>query len=122
MNTTNELPPQNTDQKLDLLIEMVNSFRTTLLERMDRLEEDSRSRYVDLRQRMEEMEKRLTERIDKLEERMAAVEMRLERLESRVEKIEQRLYTLDKNIDAFLREMLYVKDRVNELENTRPLH
>ena len=39
----------------------------------------------------------------------------------KMDRMEQRLYALDKNIGAFLREMLYVKDRVNEMEATREL-
>lgn len=114
MTTTNELPPPNLEQKIDTLIELVNSFRSSLMERMDQVEEDSRLRYVDLRQRIDESETRLTERINKLEEK-------LDRQDKRQDRMEQRLYTLDKNIDAFVREMLYVKDRVNEMEATREL-
>lgn len=67
---------------------------------MDKLEEDSRLRYVDLRQR-----------IDQQEERLIRLEEKADRQDKRMDRMEQRLYTLDKNIDAFLRELLYVKDR-----------
>lgn len=97
MNTTSELPPQDTDQKLDAIIQLVGEFRATLLERMDKLETDAKERYVDLRQR-------------------------IERLDARMERMEQRFHTIDKNLDAHVRELLDVKDRMREIEDTRALH
>jgi hypothetical protein len=38
-----------------------------------------------------------------------------------MERVEQRMYALVKNLDTYVREMLYVKDRVGELEETREL-
>ena len=110
MNTTNELPTPDIGQKLDAIIDLVTSFRAAMVERMDKVEEDSRLRYVDLRQR-----------IDQQEERLIRLEEKVDRQDKRMDRMEQRLYTLDKNIDAFLRELLYVKDRVNEMEATREL-
>ncbi len=107
MNTTNELPPQNTDQKLDTIIDLVNSFRTTLLERMDKLEEDSRLRYVDLRQRADEMETRLTERIERIDRRLGKIEISVEDIDAR--------------LDTHIRDLVHVKSRVRELEATREL-
>lgn len=106
MNTTNELPPPALEEKIDRLAALVQ----TILERMEKQDEDSRLRYVDLRQR-----------IEKQDERLSRMEETFDRQDKRQDRMEQRLYTLDRNIDAFLREMLYVKDRVNEIEATREL-
>ena len=94
MNTTNELPPLNLEQKMDSLIDLVNSFRSVMMEEMQTIKADAR--YVDLRQR-------------------------IERLDTRMERMEQRLHTIDKNLDAHVRELLDVKDRVREMEVTREL-
>ena len=107
MNTTNELPPPSVEEKIDRLIVLVDDFRVSLEQRMDKVEADARERYVDLRQRISQVEERLTEKIDRLDKRM--------------ERVEQRMYALDKNLDTYVREMLYVKDRVGELEETREL-
>ena len=96
MNTTNELPPLNLEQKMDSLIELVNSFRSAIMEEVQTIKADARERYVDLRQR-------------------------IERLDTRMDRMEQRLHTIDKNLDAHVRELLDVKDRVREMEVTREL-
>ena len=107
MNTTNELPPLNLEQKMDSLIDLVNSFRATLLDRMDKLEEDARLRYVDLRQRADEMEARLTERIDRIDRRLGNIEISVGDIDAR--------------LDAHIRDLLHVKARVRGLETTQEL-
>lgn len=114
MSTTNELPTPTIDQKLDAIINLVNDFRATLLERMDKVEEDSRLRYVDLRQRMTEMETRLTERMDRLE-------VRFDRQERQLAFVAERMEHLDIKFDVFVKEFSFLKDRVRQVEDTREL-
>lgn len=114
MTTTNELPPPNLEQKMDMLIELVNSFRDAMLNEMKAIKTDAQARYVDLRQRMDEMETRLTARMDKIEEKVDRVDRRLANIEISVEDIDARL-------DAHIRDLVHVKARVRELEGTREL-
>jgi chromosome segregation ATPase len=114
MNTTNELPPPNLEQKMDMLIELVNSFRDAMLIQMQTIKADVQARYVDLRQRMDEMETRLTVQMDKLEQKIDHIDRRLGNIEISVEDIDARL-------DAHIRDLLQVKARVRELEATREL-
>ena len=118
MNTTNELPPQNTEQKLDAIIQLVNEFRSSLLGRMDGLDaqleslrNDARERYVDLRQRME----KLDERVTGLEEGQTEIRQNLKLLE-------KYFHLLDRKVGNLVEETGLWKERVRELETTRPLH
>lgn len=110
MNTTNELPPPNLEQKMDMLIDLVNSFRSTLLERMDKVEEDSRLRYVDLRHRLEQQE-----------ERLVRLEERFDRQERQLAFVAERMEHLDIKFDVFVKEFSFLKDRVRQVEDTREL-
>lgn len=111
MSTTTELPNPNLEQKMDMLIELVNSFRSSLVEQYNKLEEDSRTRYVDLRQR-----------IETLNERQTRLEEKFDRQERHLAFIAERMEHLDIKFDVFVKEFSFLKDRVRELEVTRPLH
>lgn len=118
MSTTTDLPNPNLEQKMDRLIELVNSFRETLLERMDKVEEDARTRYVDLRQRNDAT----NQRIDVLTEHQTRLEEKFDRQERSLAFIAERMEHLDIKFDVFVKEFSFLKDRVRELEVTRPLH
>jgi hypothetical protein len=111
MSTTTELPNPNLEQKMDMLIELVNSFRSSLMEQYNKLEEDSRTCYVDLRQR-----------IEALNERQTRMEEKFDRQERYLAFIAERMEHLDIKFDVFVKEFSFLKDRVRELEVTRPLH
>jgi predicted nucleic acid-binding Zn-ribbon protein len=115
MTTTTELPNPNLEQKIDILIQLVNDFRYTLLERMDKVEADSRERYVDLRQRIEKLDSRLTT----MERRLAEMDERMARIEHDVAFLMRQYHHIDRNI--FVTEFNLLKDRRREAEDTRAL-
>jgi hypothetical protein len=43
MNTTNELPPPNLEEKIDRLLLLVDDFRISLEQRLDKVEADAPS-------------------------------------------------------------------------------
>ncbi len=110
MNTTGELPPLSHEQKLDHLIDLVNSFRSSLMEQMKTVSEDSRQCYVDLRQRIDTNSTSLT----RLEEKVDRVDQRLSNIEIHVEDMDARL-------DARIRDLVHVKARVRQIEETKEL-
>ncbi len=128
MNTT-ELPPPNLEQKIEMLLELVNDFRVSLLERMDKLEEDSRTRYVDLRQRidtqgerlsrMEERQMRMEERQVQMEERQVRMEQDLTELRQESTFLVTHFYQIDRKVDVFVNEFNLLKERIREVEPTR---
>jgi predicted nucleic acid-binding Zn-ribbon protein len=117
MTTTTELPNPNLEQKLDMLIQLVNDFRYTLLERMDKVEADSRERYVDLRQRIEKLDSRLTT----MEHRLTEMDERLSRIEHDVAFLMRQYHHIDRKLDIFVTEFNLLKDRMREAEDTRAL-
>lgn len=110
MSTTNELPLPDTNQKLDTIIDLVTSFRTAMTERMDKLEEDARQRYVDLRQRIEKQDERLTH-----------IEERLSHIEQDVAFLMRQYHHVDQKLDIFVSEFNLLKGRMREMEATREL-
>ena len=117
MSTTNELPNPNLEQKIDLLIQLVNDFRYTLLDRMDSVESDSRERYVDLRQRIEKLDTRLTS----VETRLTEMDERNARIEHDVTFLMRQYHHVDRKLDVFVTEFNLLKDRMRETEETRAL-
>lgn len=107
MSTTNELPPQSLDQKIDTLTQLVIAMRAEI-------SEEARQRYVDLRQRMTEMETRLTAQIDKLEDGQTEMRQNLKLLE-------KYFHLLDRKVGNLVEETSLWKDRVRELETTQDL-
>ena len=110
MNTTEELPPLSLEQKLDHLIDLVNSFRSSLMEQIGAITEDSRQRYVDLRQRIDantSLLTRLEEKVDRVDQRLANIEIHVEDMDAR--------------LDAHIRDLVHVKARVRQIEDTKEL-
>ena len=121
MNTTNELPPPTLEEKIDHLTELVIAFRDGMTERLDKVEEDSRLRYVDLRQRVTEMESRLTERIDGLEERQKRMEQEQTEMRQETRFLVKAFHTIDKKLDNLVDEFHLWKEKVR-LAQRKHLH
>lgn len=124
MTTTNELPPPNLEQKIDMLIQLVNDFRYTLLERLDKVEADSRERYVDLRQRIDKIDARtaaLEQRMATIETRLVEMDERLSRIEHEVAFLTRQYHHIDRKLDIFVTEFNLLKDRVRDAEDTQML-
>jgi chromosome segregation ATPase len=117
MNTTEELPPLNQEQKLDHLIDLVNSFRSSLMEQMNTVSEDSRQRYVDLRQRIDTV----TERVDTNAASLKRLEEKVDRVDQRLSNIEIHVEDMDARLDAHIRDLVHVKARVRQIEDTKEL-
>ena len=80
MNTTKKLPPENWQEafaKLTEIMEQVLLEVRANTERLDRMEEDSAGRYVDLRKRID----RVDERIDTLNEQVLDFKRRVRGVE-----------------------------------------
>lgn len=124
MTTTNELPPPNLEQKIDRLTDLVNDFRYTMLEQINKAEADSRERYVDLRQRNDKLEARLinVEKVmTNVEKWMGEINERLSRIEQDVAFLMRQYHHVDRKLDVFVTEFNLLKDRMREIEETRTL-
>ncbi|HZS04176.1 MAG TPA: hypothetical protein VFD58_05020 [Blastocatellia bacterium] len=61
----------------------------------------------------------INQKIEQVLRAVNSIEAYVKAQDARMGRMEQRLYDPDKNLDAHLRDVLHVKDRVRELEEQR---